>query len=168
MRLQKGSVFSIWLQAIPDKNQIHHQIEEKLSTTIVEPPTAKEKGLQKVLLVDDNYSNRLFIKHCLTGYVRLIEAEDGISGVTIASKEHFDIILMDINLGAGIDGVEAMHQIRKVPGYIGVPIIAVTAYVMFGDKERFLDEGFDNYLGKPFTKDVLLNLVQRYITKDEE
>ncbi len=161
----KGSVFSIWLPAIPNKSQLHYQIEEKLSTTIVEPPTSKEKGLQEVLIVDDNSSNRLFMKHCLSGRVRLIEAEDGISGVTIASKEHFDLILMDINLGAGIDGVEAMNQVRKVPGYARVPIIAVTAYVMFGDKERFLDVGFDDYLGKPFTKDVLLSLVERYLAK---
>lgn len=161
----KGSVFTIWLPAVPNQNQIQRQIGEKLATTIVKPPSTKEKGLQKVLVVEDNSSNRLFMNHCLSSYVRIIEAEDGISGVSFASKEHFDLILMDINLSAGIDGVEAMHQIRKIPGYMNVPIIAVTAYAMFADKERFLSEGFDDYLAKPFTKDVLVSSVEKCLAK---
>ena len=163
----KGSVFSIWLPAIPSKKLIHHQIEEKKTTSIIKPPTSIERGLQKVLVVDDNSSNRLFINHILRSYVRIIEAEDGISGVTFASKEHFDLILMDINLGDGIDGVETMHQIKKISGYANVPIIAVTAYAMFGDKERFLSEGFDNYLEKPFTKAILVDLVERTLAKEK-
>ncbi len=161
----KGPVFSIWLPAIPNQNQIQQQIKKKLTTTIVKPPTSKEKGLQKVLVIDDNSSNCLFMNHCLSNYVRLIEVEDGISAITFASKEHFDLILMDINLGTGIDGVEAMHQIRKIPGYMNVPIIAVTAYAMFADKERFLKEGFDNYLAKPFSKDVLVSSVEKCLAK---
>lgn len=161
----KGSVFSIWLPAVLDENQIMMEVKEKRKTTIIEPPTTKEKGLQKVLVVDDNASNRLFFNHCLSSHVRIIEAEDGISGVTIASKEHFGVVLMDINLGLGISGVEAMHQMRKIPGYIRVPIIAVTAYVMQGDKERFINEGFDDYLAKPFTKDVLVSLVEKRLKK---
>jgi PAS domain S-box-containing protein len=164
-KVGKGSVFSIWLPAIPDQSQIQQQIGKKLTTTIVKPPTSREKGLQKILVVDDNASNRLFMNHCLSSNVRIIEAEDGISGVTIASKEHFGVVLMDINLGPGISGVEAMHQMRKIPGYIRVPIIAVTAYVMQGDKERFINEGFDDYLAKPFTKDVLVSLVEKRLKK---
>jgi CheY-like chemotaxis protein len=97
--------------------------------------------------------------------VKIIEAEDGISGIAFASKGHFKLILMDINLGAGIDGVEAMHQIRKIQGYECVPIIAVTAYAMFGEKERFLSGGFDDYLAKPFTKDDLISLVEKCLAK---
>ncbi|MFA5805574.1 MAG: ATP-binding protein, partial [Melioribacteraceae bacterium] len=161
----KGSVFSIWLPAIPNQNQIQQQIEEKLTTTIVKPPTTKEKSLQKILVVENNSSNRILFNRSLSGYARIIEAEDGISGVTMASKVHFDLILMDINLGAGIDGVQAMHEIRKIPGYACVPIIAVTAYVMFGDKERFLSEGFDYYLAKPFMKEALVSLVEKTLAK---
>lgn len=161
----KGSVFSIWLPAIPNQNQIQQRIKKKLTTTIVQPYTSKEKGLQKILVVEDNPSNRMLINRFLSGRARIVEVKDGISGVTFASKERFDLILMDINLGAGIDGVEAMHQIRKIPGYIRVPIIAATAYVMFGDKERFLSEGFDDYLAKPFTRDALLNLVEKCLAR---
>ncbi|MFA5805904.1 MAG: response regulator [Melioribacteraceae bacterium] len=161
----KGSVFSIWLPAILDESQIEMKVKEKRRTIIIEPPTIKEKGLKKVLVVENNSSNRFLIKNCLSTYVRIIEAEDGISGVSMASKEHFDLILMDINLGADIDGIGAMHQIRKIPGYACVPIIAVTAYVMFGDREWFLNEGFDDYLAKPFTKDALVSLVEKTFAK---
>jgi CheY-like chemotaxis protein len=74
---------------------------------------------------------------------------------------------MDINLGAGIDGVETMHQIKKIPEYSNVPIIAVTAYAMWGDKERFLSVGFANYLEKPFTKANLVDLVERALVKEK-
>ena len=160
-----GSVFSIWLPAVLDESQIKIKVEEKRRTTVIDSPTMKEKGLKKVLLVEDNLSNRLFINRCLSTYVRIIEAEDGISGVTMASKEHFDLILMDINLSSGIDGIDAMHQIKKLPGYAGVPIVAVTAFAMSTDKERFLSEGFDDYLAKPFTKDILISLVEKTFVK---
>ena len=161
----KGSTFSILLPAVFEESQINKKVEELRKTTIIEPPTAKERGLKKILIVDDNESNRLFINRSLSSYVRIIEAEDGIMGVTLALKERFDLILMDINLGAGIDGITAMHQIRKIPGYMHVPIIAVTAYVMFGDNERFLEEGFDDYLAKPFMKDDLVSLVEKTLSR---
>ncbi len=161
-----GSIFSIWFPAVLDENQIKIKVEEKRRTTVIDSPTKEEKGLKKVLVVEDNLSNRLFINRCLSTYVRILEAEDGISGVTMASKEHFDLILMDINLSSGIDGIDAMHQIKKLPGYAGVPIVAVTAFAMSADKERFLNEGFDDYLAKPFTKDNLINLVEKILAKD--
>ncbi|MDP2039113.1 MAG: ATP-binding protein, partial [Ignavibacteria bacterium] len=164
----KGSTFSIWLPAILDEKQIMLKVRERSRTTIIKPPTTNERGLKKALIVDDNSSNRLFMNHSLSTYVRIIEAQDGITGVTLASKEHFDVILMDINLGEGIDGVEAMNQIRKISGYLKVPIIAVTAYAMIGDKERFLSEGFDNYLAKPFTKNALLSLVENSLLETKK
>ncbi len=163
--VDKGSIFSIWLPAVLDNSQINKKVEELSRVSFNQPPTKEEKGLQKVLLVEDNKANRLFIKLCLSSKVRIIEAEDGIYGITLALKEKFDLILMDINLGAGIDGIEAMHQIRKSPEYMGVPIIAVTALVMPGDKERFINEGFDDYLAKPFSKNDLVSLVQKYVRK---
>ena len=156
----KGSTFSIWLPAIQTQNQIQERVREKHKITEVNPPTNKEKGLPKILVVEDNASNRMFFNRCLTNSARIVEAEDGITGVTLASKEQFDLVLMDINLGMGIDGIEALHQIRKIPGYVRVPIVAVTAYSMPGDKDRFLKAGFGDYLSKPFTKDDLVNKVK--------
>ncbi len=156
----KGSTFTIRIPAIPETSQIKEQILGKTRITKTQTPSLKEREFKKVLIVEDNASNRLFIKRCLSGLFRIIDAEDGVTGISIASQEQVDLILMDINLGRGLDGIQTMHEIRKIPGYIRVPIVAVTAYAMFADRDRFLREGFDEYLAKPFKKDELLNLVK--------
>ncbi len=160
-----GSVFSIWLPAILNEKQIASGIENKLRTTVIEPMTKMERSRHLLLLVEDNPSNRYLMIRMLGDDFQVIEAEDGLTGISLASKKLFDLILMDINLGAGIDGVETMHQVRKIPGYARVPIIAVTAFVMSGDKERFLDEGFDSYLAKPFSRDSLNELVGSFLRR---
>ncbi|MFH1196860.1 MAG: response regulator [bacterium] len=162
----RGSEFSIWLPAVLDERQIKIKVEEKRRSTVIEPPTKIEKGMKNVLVVEDNSSNRMLMNRYLSKHGRVIEAEDGISGVSMALKERFDLILMDINLGAGINGVEAMRQIRKIKGYSATPIIAITAYAMAKDRDDFLKEGFDNYLAKPFTKEALLTLVEKTIEKE--
>jgi len=163
----KGSTFIIRIPAIPETSQIKERVLEKTKNTKTQITTLKEEEVKKILIVEDNASNRLFMKLCLSGLFRIIEAEDGITGITIASQEHADLILMDINLGRGLDGIQTMHEIRKIPGYMNVPIIAVTAYALFTDRNRFLSEGFDEYLAKPFKKDELLNLVKTCLEKQK-
>ena len=72
----------------------------------------------------------------------------------------YDIILMDINLGKGMDGIQATQEIRKIKGYKKTPIVALTAYAREGDKEEFLAGGCTHYLGKPFTVKQLLDLIE--------
>jgi CheY-like chemotaxis protein len=67
---------------------------------------------------------------------------------------------MDIDLGMGINGIETTQRIRKIPGYEKIPIVAVTAYAMTGDKEKFLAAGCSHYIAKPFPKDKLVSLVK--------
>ena len=71
---------------------------------------------------------------------------------------------MDINLGAGMNGLEVTEKIRKMEGYSLVPIIAVTAFVFPGDKEEFLNRGCTHYLAKPFTKKDLTTLVTNVLS----
>jgi CheY-like chemotaxis protein len=71
----------------------------------------------------------------------------------------YDAVLLDINLGAGVSGEDVMRRLRDLPGYGAVPILAFTAYALPGDRERFLNAGFDGYLPKPFTKAQLLALL---------
>jgi CheY-like chemotaxis protein len=70
---------------------------------------------------------------------------------------------MDIDLGFGMNGLEATKRIKSLPQYINTPIIAVTAYALIGDKEKFLAEGCTHYIAKPFTKDELQNLVSQVL-----
>jgi len=70
-------------------------------------------------------------------------------------SDAFDIVLMDIRLKNGIDGVKTFKRIKEIDSYKDTPVLAITAYAMRGDKEYFLQEGFNGYLAKPFVKDTL-------------
>ena len=70
---------------------------------------------------------------------------------------------MDINLGEDETGVDVMLKIRELPGYKNIPIVAVTAYALPGDRERFLQAGFDGYIGKPFTKQQLFRMMDQVL-----
>ena len=79
---------------------------------------------------------------------------------------NFALILMDINLGGGsISGEEIMKQLKKDPRYKTIPIVAVTSYAMPGDREHFLEAGFDAYMAKPVRKADLVKQVERYLTE---
>jgi two-component system cell cycle response regulator DivK len=67
---------------------------------------------------------------------------------------------MDIGLGPGMNGLEVISRIKNLPEYKNVPIVAVTAHAMRGDKEKFLKHGCSNYISKPFLKEELLSLVK--------
>ncbi|MFW5748806.1 MAG: response regulator [Chloroflexota bacterium] len=116
----------------------------------------------KILYIEDNPQNmRLVRKMLLSGGYDMLEAPDGLSGLAIAAREVPDLILMDINL-PDIDGMEATGRIKSDPMLQHIPIIALTANAMFGDRERFLSAGCDGYLAKPVSKNELLSTVGLY------
>ena len=73
---------------------------------------------------------------------------------------------MDINLGSGINGIEVTERIRKTGGYESIPIIAATAFAMLGDREKFLSNGFDHYISKPYLKTQLVKLLSDIFNKN--
>jgi two-component system cell cycle response regulator DivK len=91
---------------------------------------------KRILVIEDNPENRMLMRRVLMaeGYL-MEEAVDGQSGLQIAAESPPDLILMDINL-PGIDGYEVTARLKQLPNMLGVPIIAVTANVMKGDRER--------------------------------
>lgn len=109
----------------------------------------------RILYIEDNFENRILVKRVLEveGYV-VLEAGDGPSGMRIAEQEVPDLILMDINLPE-IDGYEVTARLRQVPALAHVPIVALTAYVLKGDRERSLAAGCDGYIQKPIDVDLL-------------
>jgi CheY-like chemotaxis protein len=118
---------------------------------------------KRILYIEDNFQNRRLVKRLLTkkGY-ELIEAEDGLQGIAIAAREKPDLILMDINL-PGIDGMEATSRLKSSPDLAHIPIVAVTAQAMRGDREKIIASGCDDYLQKPIDNDELINTVARFI-----
>jgi len=115
---------------------------------------------KRILYIEDNLSNRMLVRRLLeaSGF-EMLEAEDGINGIKIAQAELPDLILMDINI-PGMDGYEATTRLKNIEQTQAIPIVAVTANVMKGDREKSLIAGCDGYIQKPidpesFTDQVL-------------
>ena len=119
-------------------------------------------GKPVVLVMEDNPDNLRTIKALLGDRYRIVEAEDGLAGIEQARKHCPDLILSDIAL-PGLDGVQALQQIRQDETLRHIPVIAVTASAMKGDREQILAHGFDGYLSKPLDQDALLNLVREFL-----
>ncbi|MDE1461963.1 response regulator [Spartinivicinus poritis] len=129
-------------------------------------PKAKQmKNLQgiRVLLVEDNKINQLLVKEFLndTG-VALSFAFNGQQAVTALEKESFDVVLMDVQMPV-MDGYEATQKIRQEHCSGSLPIIAMTANAMKGDRERCLAAGMNDYLSKPIKKDQLLEVLKKQL-----
>jgi len=157
----KGTSFIISLPLKMNETQLQQEIKERRRTTTIEEPPATSKKMPSILMVEDNISNRDVTKLFLKDYFEINEAADGITALALASKKQFDIVLMDINLGEGIDGIETMKRLRNIRGYQNIPVLAVTAYVMSGDKARLMNCGFDDYVPKPFTKEILIDAIKK-------
>jgi signal transduction histidine kinase len=118
---------------------------------------------QKILYVEDNAINRLLVSRVLThaGYT-VLEAGDGLSGIQIAQEERPDLILMDIMI-PGMDGYQVTTKLKSLPELADTPIVALTAKVMEGDRERALVAGCDGYIPKPIDIDRLPHQVAEFL-----
>jgi CheY-like chemotaxis protein len=116
-----------------------------------------------ILVVEDNDKNRKLVRDVLTatGY-RLAEAETGEDGVRLARERGPDLVLMDIQL-PGINGIEALRQLRADPATAAIPVMAVTASAMTQDRQKILAAGFDAYQSKPISIRPFLELVRRVL-----
>lgn len=109
----------------------------------------------QILLVEDNPDNRLLVAVLLEESYRVVEAASAEEALVLLPMLSPDLLLIDISL-PGMDGVELLAEIRRRPGGGKVPAIAFTAHAMEGDRERFLEQGFDAYLSKPILHERLL------------
>src|SRR5271155_1676406 len=114
----------------------------------------------KILYVEDNEDNIFMLKNRLTraGHTVVI-AKDGAQGVAMASSERPDMILMDLSLPV-LDGWQATRQIKAAPGTKHIPVIALTANAMAGDREKALAAGCDDYDTKPVELPRLLGKIK--------
>lgn len=126
-----------------------------------------ESGKYNVLLVEDNIENKDVITYFIKNMCQVDTAPDGPTAVEMVRNKQYDCVLMDINLGLGMNGIEATKKIRQVAGYDKTPIIAVTAYAMVGDREVFLEAGCTHYISKPFTKQEILSLLKTVLEEEE-
>lgn len=118
-----------------------------------------------ILYVEDNVDNRTLVRRVLTaeGY-SIIEAVNATQALEILKNTKPSLILMDINM-PDIDGYTLTAQIKDTPGLELIPIIALTANVMRGDRERSLQAGCDGYIQKPIDIDALSEQVERFLRR---
>lgn len=109
----------------------------------------------RLVVIEDNPDNRLLLQALLNDAYEIEEYEDGPSALAGMSAIHPSLILLDISL-PGMDGSEVLRRIRGTPGLDALPVVALTAHAMSGDRDRFLAEGFNGYVTKPIVDEELL------------
>ncbi len=121
--------------------------------------------MTKILLVEDNEENRDMLSRRLTrrGY-EVVIATDGGQGVAMAQSEIPDLILMDMDLPV-LNGWEATRQLKAAPATRAIPIIALTAHAMVGDREKAVEAGSDDYDTKPIEFQRLLGKIEAFLGK---
>jgi two-component system cell cycle response regulator DivK len=117
---------------------------------------------ERILVVEDNEKNMKLLRDVLNamGY-RTLEATTGGEAVELATQQTPDLVLMDIQM-PDVDGVEALRRLRADERTAAIPVLAVTAQAMQGDREHFLAEGFDGYLSKPVNIRELIGTVRQH------
>ncbi len=115
----------------------------------------------RILAVEDNPDMLVLVERFLGPLYEVATASDEEEALERARQRRYDVVLMDINLGRARTGVEVLEDLRKIPGYETVPVVAVTAYALPGDREHFLETGFNGYLSKPFTKQILQEVIEQ-------
>jgi CheY-like chemotaxis protein len=116
-----------------------------------------------ILVVEDNEQNLGLMRYLLKAKgVECVEARDGRQGVDRAREDQPDVVLMDLQMPV-LDGYGALEALRSDPSTSDIPVLAVTAYSMAGDKERALEAGFDGYISKPIDPWTFVTTVLEFI-----
>ena len=142
------------LKMKPDEKTIEVEIQQELNGDNL-----------SVLIVEDNSVNRFLAVTLIKRIVpnaEIIEAKNGEEAIAIINNQCFDIILMDIQMPI-MNGYEAATEIRKIPKYQNVPIIALTAGILNGEREKCLEYGMNDYLSKPILAKDLQEMIQKWV-----
>jgi signal transduction histidine kinase/CheY-like chemotaxis protein len=161
--VNKGSVFTVELEF--EKINIDEKVEQQLESLIdLENISLKNK---KVLVAEDNKMNQLLIKSMLGNYQAIIEiVENGEEVIQAAKNNNYDLILMDVQMPK-IDGITATKLIRKDIDKV-IPVIAMTAYVLPGEREKCIEAGMNDYLSKPLDEIEVVTMLKKYISVSGE
>jgi CheY-like chemotaxis protein len=117
-----------------------------------------------IAIVEDNADNRLLLQAILDGLYELTEYENGADALAGLAASLPDLVLLDISL-PGMDGNEILTRIRADPALAKLPVIALTAHAMSGDRERYLAAGFNDYITKPIVDEsILLSAIARWLS----
>jgi len=122
--------------------------------------------MKKIALVEDNPDNRLLVRVILESLYQVTEYETGFAALQGLQKEKPELLLLDVSLPE-MDGTEVLRRIRADAGLRDLPVIALTAHAMSGDREKYLAAGFDEYVTKPIVDEtLLLDAIKRLLPGD--
>lgn len=120
--------------------------------------------MKKVAVVDDNPDNRLIIRTILEDQYEIVEFSSGLEAIDGFRKERPDVVILDISLPE-MDGTEILRRIRDDSELHDLPVIALTAHAMVGDREKYLSAGFNDYVAKPILDmSVLFATIRRWLS----
>ena len=124
--------------------------------------------MARILYIEDNLTNRMLVKRILMVEDHIVlEAENGTEGIRVAEAELPDLILVDINM-PDMDGYQVTAHLRKNPKLDNVPIVALTANVLRGDREKSSEAGCDGYIQKPLDVDMLPSQVEAFLRQSRQ
>lgn len=125
-----------------------------------QPPARIRK---RVAVIEDNADNRLLVRAILIDTYEVVEYENGLDALEGMTRQRPHLVLMDISL-PGMDGTEVVQRMRKEEHLLDLPVIALTARAMAGDREKFLAAGFNEYITKPILDEtILLTAIERLV-----
>jgi len=111
--------------------------------------------MKKIAVIEDNPDNRLLLRAILEERYEITDYESGFEALSGMPAKPPDLVLLDISL-PGMDGTAVLKKIRAEPALANLPVIALTAHAMSGDREKYLSLGFDNYVAKPIVDETIL------------
>lgn len=158
-----GSIFTVKI-LIDEKEIILSEQEITISESVKSVSEKTKNGRPKILYVEDDLVALQFINIILKSTYDVETAFKATTALELVKKVQYDVLMLDINLGSGMDGVELMQKIKQIDYYKNIPIVAVTAYAAQSDKAEFLAKGFNHYISKPFTKKELQSLLADIIS----
>lgn len=158
----KGSTFKV-LFPLYNYNLIHETEDLDNQSASKQEKDFLLRKFPEILIVDNDEASRDIIKLFLKNICNVDAAESGEEAIKLVKEKSYKLIFMDINLGKGLSGIETTQKIKKLNAYKNVPIVALTAFAMSGEKEEFLRMGCTHYLSKPFMKKDLLDLLKSII-----
>ena len=155
---------------VPKEEQIEPEIKSGETIPFEEPP-AEQQFLESgdkfdisnltCLYIEDQVDSQILFKVQMKGLKDIKYAVSFEEALPLLESENFDFIVMDINLQGEYNGLDALKIIHKMPDYQDVPIIAVTAYVLPGDKEKFIATGFDDFISKPIFREKMVESLKK-------
>lgn len=150
-----------------DNNKKQRISEPAILDVAMHSATPEQQAEQPlVLVVEDNRLNSELVRLFMKDFCRMEFARTGEEAVCMAHLKKYAAIIMDINLGPGMNGLQATQVIRTLAGFERIPIVAVTGYAMESDKEQILQSGCSHFLPKPIEKNSFTDLMRSLLGQD--